>query len=64
MKKLTTVDTTIVVELSAQDILDYADHMKVVPADWKFYSLELVGKGISDGGKLIIRHSANHHETK
>ena len=57
MQQSINVETTIVTELTAQDVLAYVQEKKLVPPDWKFYSVEVKGNGISDGAKLIIKHT-------
>ena len=57
MKSTANVETTILVELTAQDVLAYVQEKKLVPDDWKFYSVEVTGSGISQGAKLTIKHS-------
>lgn len=64
MKQTINVETTIVTELSAQDVLAYVQEKKLVPSDWKFYSIEVAGNGLSQGAKLTIKHSIKHSEAK
>jgi len=57
MKMTTNVETTRTVELTAQDVDAYIKANKLVPADWKFYSVDVAGNGISKGCTLTIKHS-------
>ena len=57
MKMTTNVETTRTVELTAQDVDAYIKANKLVPADWKFYSVDVAGHGISNGCTLTIKHS-------
>ena len=57
MKSSKNVETTITVELNAQDVLAYVQEKNLVPKDWKFYSIEVVGAMVSTGCKLIIKNS-------
>lgn len=58
MKTTTTIATTIVVELTPTDIQAYAIAKNLVPQGWQYYSLELIGKGPSNGATLTLKHSA------
>jgi hypothetical protein len=57
MKISTELATTITVELTAQDILEYVVEKNIIPKGWQFYSVKVDGKGISEGATLIIRHT-------
>jgi len=57
MKKTVNVSTTITVDLTAQDVDEIVKEKKLVPADWEFYSVEVEGCGVSEGGRLIIKSS-------
>lgn len=57
MKQTVHIETTIGVELSPQDILDYVMEKKLVPSDWRYYSVNVIGNGVSEGARLIIKHS-------
>ena len=57
MKQTTNIETTITVELNAQDILAYVTEKKLTPPDWDFYSVEVIGNGVSQGAKLMIKHT-------
>ena len=57
MKSKTTIETTKTIDLTAQDIIKFAQDNGLIPKEWKFWSAEIEGKGISNGGTLTIRHS-------
>lgn len=57
MKRNITVETTIAVDLTPQDVYAYVHEKKLVPSDWDYFSVEVVGSGISEGAKLVIRHT-------
>jgi hypothetical protein len=57
MKRNIIVNTTIEVEMTAQDVYAYVTEKKLAPLDWKYFSVELVGQGVSKGAKLFIRHT-------
>lgn len=56
MKRTVNVETTIVVDLTAQDIDEYVAKNDLVPSDWEYYSTEVIGNGISNGARLIVKH--------
>lgn len=55
MKRTKMIETTITVELSAQDIIEWIKAKQFIPSDWKYYSVEVVGSGISKGANLVIK---------
>ena len=57
MRKITTVETTIKVELTAQDILQYVSALKIVPEGTPHYSVNVIGKGVSQGATLVVSYS-------
>ena len=59
MKIKTTIETTKEVELSAPDLVKYAKDLGIVPKEWKFYSVEIIGNGISNGATLKLKHTKN-----
>ena len=58
MKRTVNVETTIVVDLSAQDIDEDITKNNLVSSDWKYYSTEIIGNGVSNGARLIVKHLA------
>lgn len=65
MKTRKTIETKIEVEMFPQDVFDWAIAKGIVPADWKFYSAEIEGHGISKGAKITLRHTDfKEEETK
>lgn len=57
MTKRTTIETTITAELTAQDVYEYVKIKKIAPEEWIHYSVELIGKGVSEGATLKIKHT-------
>lgn len=55
MKSIANVETTLRIELTPQDILQFIKDKELVPADWKFYSFDLQGEGVSQGAILTIK---------
>lgn len=56
MKKRISVETTISVELTAQDLERYIRQESLIPKDWKYFSTNIIGKGVSQGAELVIKH--------
>lgn len=61
MKTTTNVETTLTVNLSPQDVLKIIADYKIVPPDWKYYSFDLKGEGISKGAILTIKCTQKGH---
>lgn len=56
-------ETTLTVELTAQDMLEIIQGIPAspIPKDWKYYSIEVQGNGVSKGATLTIKCSQVGH---
>lgn len=57
MKTTKQVETTITHELTVQDVLEWVTHAKMVPPEWKYFSVSVEGLGLSKGAKITVKNT-------
>lgn len=55
-KTIKSVETTIIHEISVNEIQEWLYTKKLIPEDWKFFSVNLEGLGVSQGVKITLKN--------
>lgn len=63
MYKRTDIETTINVHLSNQEVIDFANDLKIIPPDWEFFSVEVKGNGTGQGANIILKRTSTTSTT-
>ena len=62
MKPVISTETTLTLKLSHTEIGSLLrDHLKAIPSDWTYCSIEVKGKGVSEGAEFIVKCSQSGH---
>ena len=62
MKKKTQIETTIEYEFTAQEIVSLLNGkppINLIPEGWEYFSVEVIGLGISKGATVKLKQTAS-----